>query len=59
MWQKPSPVSVCGWQEMPQAAAAALLSATAHPERLRAALPALGLAWLAERQHGPATLTAA
>ncbi|TXG86315.1 MAG: glutamate racemase [Rhodocyclaceae bacterium] len=36
-----------------------LLSATAHPERLRAALPALGLAWLAERQHGPATLTAA
>ena len=35
-----------------------LLSATAHPDRLRAALPALGLAWLAERQHGPATLTA-
>ena len=32
------------------------LSATAQPERLRAAMPALGLGWLAERQHGPATL---
>lgn len=32
------------------------LAATARPERLRAALPALGLGWLAERQHGPAAL---
>lgn len=30
------------------------LLATAHPERLAAALPALGLAWLAARVHGPA-----
>jgi glutamate racemase len=28
------------------------LHATAQPERLRAALPALGLGWLAERTHG-------
>ncbi len=30
------------------------LLATAHPERLAAALPALGLAWLAARAHGTA-----
>lgn len=30
------------------------LLATAHPERLHAALPALGLGWLAERAVGPA-----
>jgi glutamate racemase len=34
------------------------LMATAQPDRLRAALPVLGLGWLAERQHGPATLAA-
>ncbi len=32
------------------------LLATARPEHLRAALPALGLGWLAERAHGPAQL---
>lgn len=32
------------------------LLATARPEQLHAALPALGLHWLAERSHGPATL---
>lgn len=32
------------------------LLATARPERLHAALPALGLGWLAERCHGPAQL---
>jgi glutamate racemase len=31
-----------------------VLQATAHPERLAAALPALGLGWLAERGTGPA-----
>jgi hypothetical protein len=30
--------------------------ATARPEQLYAALPALGLGWLAERAHGPAQL---
>jgi glutamate racemase len=30
------------------------LMATAQPERLHAALPALGLGWLAERANGPA-----
>lgn len=34
------------------------LMATAQPERLRAALPALGLGWLAQRSHGPALLAA-
>lgn len=34
------------------------LSATAQPDRLRAALPGLGLGWLAERQQGPAALAA-
>lgn len=32
------------------------LHATAQPERLRAALPALGLGWLAERAHGQPVL---
>jgi glutamate racemase len=32
------------------------LLATARPEHLRAALPALGLGWLAERARGPAQL---
>lgn len=32
------------------------LAATSQPERLRAALPALGLHWLAERARGPAAL---
>jgi glutamate racemase len=32
------------------------LLATARPDRLRAALPSLGLGWLAERTHGPAQL---
>jgi len=32
------------------------LFATARPEHLHAALPALGLGWLAERTHGPAQL---
>lgn len=32
------------------------LYATAQPERLRAALPALGLGWLAERAHGQPAL---
>jgi glutamate racemase len=32
------------------------LMATARPERLHAALPSLGLGWLAERSHGPAQL---
>lgn len=32
------------------------LLATARPEHLHAALPALGLVWLAERTHGPAQL---
>jgi glutamate racemase len=32
------------------------LMATARPEQLYAALPALGLGWLAERAHGPARL---
>lgn len=32
------------------------LLATAQPERLHSALPALGLGWLAERAHGPAHL---
>jgi len=35
------------------------LWATAQPERLHAALPALGLGWLAERAAGPAQLAAA
>lgn len=34
------------------------LLATARPEHLHAALPALGLGWLAERTHGPAALVA-
>ena len=33
-----------------------LLHATGQPDRLHAALPALGLGWLAERTHAPATL---
>lgn len=35
------------------------LQATARPERLRAALPGLGLGWLAERQAGTVTLARA
>jgi glutamate racemase len=35
-----------------------LLQATTRPDRLHAALPALGLGWLARRAHGPATLVA-
>jgi len=35
------------------------LLATAHPERLQAALPALGLTWLTGRQTGPAQLVTA
>jgi hypothetical protein len=34
------------------------LLATAQPERLHAALPALGLKWLAERAQLPASLVA-
>jgi glutamate racemase len=39
--------------------AALRLSATAHPERLHAALPALGLHWLAQRARQPAALATA
>lgn len=35
------------------------LLATAHPEHLQAALPALGLTWLTSRQPGPAQLVIA
>ncbi|MCB1965338.1 MAG: glutamate racemase, partial [Candidatus Accumulibacter sp.] len=35
------------------------LLATAHPERLQAALPALGLGWLADRQTQAARLAVA